>query len=73
VGSKSRDVACISSAFSLVGRPEELEILASWSEGEAREAVDRVIARADKPTIGRYRLRLEFFGPDSDPEPEQEL
>lgn len=73
MGSKFRDVACISSSFSFAGRPEELEILASWSEEEAREAVERVIASADKPTIGRYRLRLEFFGPDPDPEPELEL
>jgi hypothetical protein len=73
VGSKSRGVECISSSFPFeefveLNNWRERNVLVSWSEEDAYEAVDRDMARADKPTIGRYRLRLRFF--ELDPEPE---
>lgn len=49
VGSRSRDVECIWSSC----REDRREPFSSSSSEDKREAVERVIANADKPKIGR--------------------
>lgn len=53
VGSRSRDVACISSSFSPRGVfVIERSFVSSFSR-VTRDAPETVIAKADKPTMGR--------------------
>jgi len=53
VGSKSRDVECISSSFSPRGVfVIDLSFVSSFSR-DTRDAPETDIAKADKPTMGR--------------------
>jgi len=65
VGSKSRDVECISSSFSPRGEFFIERSFVSSVSREIRDAPETVIAKADKPTIGRYlRFPPELPAPD---------
>jgi len=59
VGSKSRDVECISSSFSPRGvLVIDLSFVSSVSR-DTRDAPETDIAKADKPTMGIYRRRFQ--------------
>jgi hypothetical protein len=54
VGSKSREVACISESASVPGGDRcDVGFFSTSSCEETSEAVERVMASADKPKMGR--------------------